>query len=277
MSSTETLPASRKTPIHLVVGGYADLSEGLQNWRIWHLIGAGDLRRRYARSKLGQLWLTLSSGISILIMGLVWSVLFKTKVGELLPHLAVSIILWQFFAAIIADSAGLFTSNNHLLLSQRTPCSTIVYACVYRNLLTLLHNLVIIPFVFIAFSVPLTFRILLIVPATIVTTIAATWVIYMLAALCARYRDLSNVTTAVMQLAFYVTPVIWKPEFLERKLQWVLWLNPFTSFLAILRSPILGEEFPKTEWTIALGITISGLIVSMAFIGKYRRQLLYWL
>jgi ABC-type polysaccharide/polyol phosphate export permease len=71
--------------------GFAELAEGAANWRIWHLIGTGDLRRRYARSRIGQFWLSLSTGLSTLILGGVWSVLWNVQPGTLLPHLTVSI------------------------------------------------------------------------------------------------------------------------------------------------------------------------------------------
>jgi ABC-type polysaccharide/polyol phosphate export permease len=41
--------------------GLADLLTGLRYWRVWHLLGISDLRHHYARSRLGQLWLTRRS------------------------------------------------------------------------------------------------------------------------------------------------------------------------------------------------------------------------
>ena len=260
----------------LIYRGYSDLIEGFNNWRVWHLIGAGDLRRRYARSKIGQFWLTLSTGFTIMIMGFVWAILFKQPIQEMLPHLAVSLILWQFIAGVVTDATALFVTSNHLLLSQRLACSTVVYASVYRNFLSLLHNLVIIPIVFAVFGVPITFQVLLIIPAIGVIIVTAVWVTYVVAALSARFRDLANLIGSLMQLAFYVTPVIWKPGFMAGY-EWVIWINPFAYFLSIVRSPILGESIMWFEWATAVSIALAGLVLSMIFIGKYRRRILFWL
>jgi hypothetical protein len=42
-----------------VAAGLTELLGGIEHWRAWHLLGVRDLRHRYARSKLGQLWLML--------------------------------------------------------------------------------------------------------------------------------------------------------------------------------------------------------------------------
>jgi ABC-type polysaccharide/polyol phosphate export permease len=257
--------------------GLADLDEGLRKWRLWHLIGAGELRRKYARSRIGQFWLTLSTAFSIAIMAFVWSMLFKVPLAEMLPHLAVSIIVWQYIAGVMSDATSLFQTNNHLLLSQRVVCSTVVYASVYRNLLVLLHNLAIIPIIFLIFSVPITPKILLIVPGLILISITSVWIVYVSGALCARFRDLGNAINSLMQLAFYVTPVIWKPGFVAAEHEWLIKLNPFAYFLNIIRGPILGEPFSSFDWSVATIMTMGGLFLSISFIGIYRRRILYWI
>jgi len=256
--------------------GVADLSEGIKDWRIWHLIGTGDLRRRFSRSRLGQFWLTLSTAFTIMIMAFVWSILFKASLKDMLPHLAVSIIVWQFISGIVTDATTLFTSNSHMLLGQRLVCSTVVYSCIYRNFLTFLFNLLIIPFLFIIFKINISLQILLVIPALILIIATAVWVTYLIAALSARFRDFGMMTNSIMQLAFYITPVIWKPGFIAGH-EWIIWINPFAYYLSIIRSPILGEPFLWLEWITAVIITVMGLFISIFFIGMFRRRLLFWL
>jgi ABC-type polysaccharide/polyol phosphate export permease len=260
-----------------IAQGYSDLREGLGKWRLYHLIGSGDLRRRYARSRIGRLWVTLSTGLSIFIMAFIWSTLFKMTLSEMLPFMAVSLILWQFFSGIMSDSVRIFTSSSHLLLNQRMVCSTLVLASIYRNIITFLYNLIIIPIVFVAYSVPIGLELLLIFPGLMLVTITSVWVSYVLGALCARFRDLPNIINSVMQLAFYITPVLWKPDFIGEDRKWVMQYNPFTYFLNIMRSPIMREPFSMFDWSIAALITFTGLLFSLIFIGKYRRQILYWI
>src|SRR5262245_10656665 len=70
-------------------GGFEELVDGAYNWRVWHLLGVRELRHRYARSKLGQLWLTLSTAIMIGALGSVWSLLWHQPVRELMPFFGI--------------------------------------------------------------------------------------------------------------------------------------------------------------------------------------------
>ena len=256
--------------------GLAEIMAGLANWRIWHLIGSGELRRRYARSRVGQFWVTLSTGLSILILGLVWSALWNVEPVKLLPHLTVSIIIWQFMASIITESIDIFPAHKHILLSQYLACSTVVFAMVYKNALILLHNVVIIALVFIVFQQPVTVKIFLVVPAVLLFLITALWLGYLVGLICARFRDIGHAMQSILQLGFYITPVIWKPEFITEQYRWLLAFNPFATYITIIRGALTSEPFPAFEWGLAALIAFGGAALSLPLIGKYRRRLLFW-
>jgi ABC-type polysaccharide/polyol phosphate export permease len=257
--------------------GWTELLEGVQVWRIWYLIGAGELRRRYARSRLGQLWLTVSSGISIAIIGVMWSVLWKAPIGEMLPFLATSMVIWQFLSGIIGEATTVFSANAHYLLTQRIACASVIYALIARNFLVLLHNALIVAMVLLVFNRPIGVEIVLVLPALFLTAVFAAWCGYVVATLCARFRDLVHAVQSLLQLAFYITPVIWKPEFLPEEARWLEVFNPFAILVGILRDPILGTAPSATYWLVAVAIAFGGLALSLPFIGRYRRRVLYWI
>ena len=61
---------ARAVPRTALEAGWRECADGLANWRIAHLDGTAVLRRRYARSRLGQFWLTLTTGASVAALGL---------------------------------------------------------------------------------------------------------------------------------------------------------------------------------------------------------------
>ncbi len=73
----------------------ADLRDGLSQWRLALALARLDLRNRYRGSVLGPLWMSLSSLIMLIGLGLLYGALFKLKLSNYLPHLAVSLIVWQ--------------------------------------------------------------------------------------------------------------------------------------------------------------------------------------
>jgi homopolymeric O-antigen transport system permease protein len=257
--------------------GWAELVEGGRSWRVWHLMGIGELRRRYARSRMGQFWLTLSTGITIAIIGATWALLWKIPLADMLPFLAISMVVWQLLSGIVGDATTAFSANAHYLLSQRLPCATAVFALIYRNLVVLLHNAVIVAIVLLVFGRPVSLAALLVVPALLLTAVAAVWWAYVVATLCARFRDLVHAVQSLLQLAFYVTPIIWKPEFLPEEARWLNLVNPFAVYVGIIRDPLMGEPPALLPWLIAAGIAFGGLALALGFIGRYRRRVLYWI
>jgi homopolymeric O-antigen transport system permease protein len=261
----------------LAEAGWRDIHEGIENWRIWHLMGSAELRRRYARSRLGQFWLTLSTGILIGALGLVWSVLWKMPMSEMMPYFAASMIIWTMITGFIGDASTVFANTGRYFLNERMSFATAIDAMLYQHILIFLHNIVIVFLVFAIFQRPIGPQVLLAIPGFCLTVLTAMWLSYVVAILCTRYRDLGQVVTSLLQIAFFVTPVLWKLEFVPEPYRNLIALNPFAIYLSIIRDPILGVSVPLAHWVIAAAITVGGFLLSLPFIGRYHRRIVYWL
>jgi hypothetical protein len=75
MQSEAAFPSSVKGA---AIAGFEELLGGIGHWRVAHLIGVRELRHRYSRSKLGQLWLMVSTAMMIGVLAAVWSLLWKS-------------------------------------------------------------------------------------------------------------------------------------------------------------------------------------------------------
>src|SRR5262249_46191934 len=102
------------------------------------------------------------------------------------------------------------------------------------------------------------------------------WSALLAAILCTRYRDLPEIISNVMQVAFYVTPIIWPASLLSDG-QLFLDLNPFYHLIEIVRAPLFGK-FPSLEnWLASIGMAILGWALALAFFARYRGRIAYWL
>ena len=260
-----------------VAEGYAECRVGASRWRIAHLLGSAELRRRYARSRLGQFWVTLSTLVSVVALGSVWTVLWQQPVDEMLPYIAVSLVIWAFISSFVADGMSIFIANAHYMLNQGLPVSVFVYGFVWRNFLIFAHNAVIVLLTTLIFGT-LTFsgaaEFLL---ALVLTLITGFFTAFIVAMACLRYRDLIQVVSSVMQIAFYLTPVLWRPEFMKVDFAPALIaFNPFAIFLSIMRDPLLGRAVEAETWIAAASITAAVAAASLALIGLWRRRIIYW-
>src|SRR5215207_5066472 len=69
-----------------------DLRQGFESWRVWWLLGIGDIRQRYRRSRIGQFWITLSIAIFVFAIGIVYAAIFQQPMAQYLPYLATTYI-----------------------------------------------------------------------------------------------------------------------------------------------------------------------------------------
>ena len=116
----------------------------------------------------------------------------------------------------------------------------VIYRTIARNFLVTAHNLLLVPFLLVGFGVPLTPAIFLVFPALFFIALNGVLIGMLIGPLCARFRDLPPIIASVTQLAFFVTPVMYRPAQLQERLWAVTHLNPFASFMEIVRAPLLG-------------------------------------
>ena len=242
-----------------------------------HLIGIRELRHRYARSKLGQFWLILSNASMIGVLAGVWSLLWNQPVRDLAPFMGVSLLIWNYLSQVLIDCTTIFGIQAHLYRNQRMNFSVSIYAVIYKNTIMLAHSLIIVIVLIVVFDVPVNWYLLQIVPAFGLTLIALVWSGYIIAMTCVRYRDVVQVITTWFTVLFYVTPVMWKPDFLPPRYQIIIKLNPFAQFLEILRNPFLGQPVSFYAWLSTTVFALGGGLVALAVIGRYRRRIIFWM
>jgi ABC-type polysaccharide/polyol phosphate export permease len=263
--------------VRSAAAGLRDLVMGAHRWRLWYLIGSGEMRRRFARARLGQFWIMLSSAISVSMMGLVWAYLWNQPVRELLPFVGVSMTVWQFLSAVLNDSTMAFPQYSHYFLNQYTPASTIIYAVLYKNVATFFLNMIFPLAVIVFFGGAVTAYSLLSVVGLFLVIVWCVSIGYALAILCARFRDIVQVVSSLLQVAFFVTPVLWKPEFLPPQAHYFVTCNPFAPLLAVVRDPLLGRPLSWDVWLTACAIVLATLVCVLPFVGRFCRRLVYWL
>jgi lipopolysaccharide transport system permease protein len=78
-------------------------------------------------------------------------------------------------------------------------------------------------------------------------------------------------------IAFFVTPILWKPEQLLAQNHYFLLLNPFAALLALVREPLLGQIPSLADWLIAITFSIGGFMLTLPLIGYCKRRIIYWI
>jgi ABC-2 type transport system permease protein/lipopolysaccharide transport system permease protein len=114
-----------------------------------------------------------------------------------------------------------------------------------------------------------------IIPGLAVILYTGFWLGLVLAALCARFRDIPQVVSSMVQVVFFMTPIMWKPELLSGRPAFVK-ENPFYHFIELLRAPLLGNEILPETWMITLGCAAFGSLAAFFVFARLRRRVAFW-
>ena len=253
-----------------------DARDGLALWRLGMTLGWFDIRLRYRGSVLGPFWLTLSTGVMIGALGVLYSQLFKMELHDYLPFLALSLVLWNVLGAVVNDACGSFQQAEGMIRSQRMPFTLYAIRVITRNLLVLAHNIPVILVVYAAFDVWPGLLAWAAAPGIMLWVVDGMAACLLLGAVCARFRDIPPIVGSVMQIAFFISPVIWKPELLKGPQAALLPFNPFYTLLEIVRAPLLGAAADGRVWLSALGYSALLCGVSWLLFTRVRGRLAFW-
>ena len=253
-----------------------DLMAGVRRWRLWSRLGWHDIRKRYRRSILGPFWLTLSMAIMVGSLGLIYGTLFRLDLEGYLPFLAIGLATWTFVSSFLNEGCVSFIELEPLIKNVRIPMSVHILRVLWRNLIIFAHNIVIFAVVALVFQVwpgaagPLSLA------GLALLLVNASWIMLLLGMVCTRFRDVPPIVASVVQLLFFVTPVMWKPELLGDR-RYLMALNPFHHLIEIIRAPLLGQVPGWESWAVAVLFALGGWAFTFACFARFRKRIAYWL
>jgi len=261
-----------------VRSGASDILSALKNVRLPLFLAQSDIRQRYRRSTLGPFWITISTGVMIACIGLIFGRLFKSNNAEFLPFLASGLILWAFISSTLIDATNVFSESQAIIKQLPIPLFSHVLRMIARNFYIFLHNVLIIPLVLLVVHKEVGFNSLYFIPGVVLLLCNLTWMSLLLGIVCTRFRDITQIVTSCLQIAFYVTPIIWMPSLLPARTSvMVLEPNPFYHLLQIVRAPFMNEAPTIMNWLYSFLFLLIGWVVTIMFYNKYKKRIAYWL
>ncbi len=252
----EQLPKATQPPSSMSASAYelfqkiAPLGTGTFAHReLWTTLAHIDLKNRYRGSLLGPFWLTLATGVLIGGIGLLYGGLFGHPLSLYLPYVAVSIVIWTFIATTLTEASNLFLGEGIVLKQLPVPASLFITRLIYRNILVLAHNAIIMAIVLVAFPQSWHLSLLALPFGLAILILNLWWLAVVISIVSARFRDIPPIVASLLQILFFLTPVIWRKEDLPGRAILVD-LNPFYHLIEIIGRRSLVRQFPPSaSWS----------------------------
>jgi ABC-type polysaccharide/polyol phosphate export permease len=253
-----------------------DFLGSMRRWRLWTSLAVHDIASRYRGSVLGPFWITITTAAMIGGVGLMYSQLLNQSLAQYIPWLATGIVFWTLISQMIVEGCEAFVSSGTIIKQTALPMLSFIARMVMRNLINFGHQVVIVAAVLIYFglwrhsNVPLCLAGLLLVLANLGWVALATGIV------SARFRDVPQIITALVQISVFITPIFWRPESIHAH-RFVLEGNPFYHMLEVTRRPLLGEPVNPQSYVILIIMAVVGWAIAFALFARTRRRVVHYL
>jgi ABC-2 type transport system permease protein len=228
---------------------------------VWTLV-LRDLKVRYRRSVIGLFWTMLQPLLTMLVLTMVFSSIFRFDLENYPVYALAGILFWGFFSQSIVASMNSLRANVALLVKVPVPKSVFPVATVISGVVNLLLALVPLFLILIVTGHRLSWA-LLFLPISIL--IAAAFTLgagLLLSPLAVFFTDIVELVGVLMTLLMYMTPVFYPISIVPENLRWVVRYNPARSILEVFRDPIFHSKIPPlSHLTVAIAIATFALIV----------------
>jgi lipopolysaccharide transport system permease protein len=254
-----------------------DIKDGIKSWRIWLLLSWQDIRLRYRRSTLGPFWITLSMAITIFTTGFLYGKLLKIDLHQYYPFFAVGMLMWSFISTSITEGTRIFVDSENFLKQMKQPYSTFIFRTVSRNFIIFLHNSIIFIPIIIFLHLKVNLIMMLSLFGLFLMLLNALTFGMVLAIFGTRYRDITQLITSLVQVIFFLTPIMWSAAVLPERYHYAVNWNPVAQFIEMVRNPLLGILPSVHAIVMTLLITVFSLVFGFYIFAKYRARIAYWL
>jgi ABC-2 type transport system permease protein/lipopolysaccharide transport system permease protein len=254
----------------------ADIMGAAGRWELWLNMAWNDIRQRYRGSMLGPFWVTINMGLMVALLATIYSKLLGAAIKEYLPFLTLGFLVWRWMETSATESTLVFIVSNRYIKQLRLPLTLFVFRLLARNLIVFAHNFVVYVVVAVIVGLNPGWQALLAIPGLVLTTICVFWITMLFGMLSARFRDFPQIIASLIQIVFYVTPILWEPRLLGPKRFILVDYNPVYYFLEIVRSPLMGHAPPVGFWKVTVGITLAMTAICFPIFRRFRGRLAYW-
>jgi ABC-type polysaccharide/polyol phosphate export permease len=237
----------------------------------WH-----DISSRYRGSILGPFWITLSMGLMVVGIGVVYANLFGIALKDFLPLVALGIVFFGTISGTITEGCDTFVHAAGMLSQTSLPMFTFVWRPVFRNVINLAHHLVIVVAVLIYYGYWRQANAPVAALGLLFLVLNASWISMLAGIASARFRDIPQIVTSVMQFAIFVTPVFWPVNRLGAH-HFVLDFNPFFHMLEAVRAPLMGGAVAPHTYLFLAAMAAVGWLFTFSLFANIRRRLVHYL
>lgn len=221
-----------------------------------------DIKRKYYKSVLGVLWTVLNPLLSMLVMTLVFSTLFKRNIDNYPIYLLCGQLIFSFVSGSSRQALGAILGNAGYIRSIYIPKYIFVLSRVVEGFVDLLFSLIALFLVMIFTHAPITLNLLMIPTLLVLVFIFTFGLSLVMATYGTFFRDLHHLYGIFTTLWMWVSAIFYPRTIVPVNYRFLLDLNPAIHYIDIMRA-ICYEGVAPTEKSLIIATCYAVLMLLM--------------
>jgi lipopolysaccharide transport system permease protein len=249
----------------------------IRQYQIWLYVAIQEVKNKYKRSVIGPWWQVITLGVTIGCMGPLYGLLFTNPGKDYILYMGIGIMTWSFISSILNSFSELYYTNSSLIKNIRLPFGFYSLKLISREMILFAHVLILLIPLYILYPENLNFNILFFPISLGFLLLFLIGIGLLISIICTRYRDLAPFIANILQLLFFLSPIVWRADSISNKLQIITIINPFYYYIEIIRKPLMGEHPGFTLYLITGIISIISILIGITILKSYKNRIYYWL
>lgn len=251
----------------------------LSLWQYRHFVLSSirnELISRFARSKLGGLWMIINPLSQVLIYALILSNVLAAKLPGIDSQYAYAIYLmagllaWNLFNEIISSCLNLFIQQGNLMKKMSFPRITLPTIVVGTSLLNNILLFIAMLGIFALLGHQFSLAMLWLIPLTLIVLVFALGIGLTLGVMNVFLRDIGQAIPIILQVWFWFTPIVYPASIIPESYRHLLNLNPMYPITSAYQQILVYNTAPALDGGLAT-IAMIALALMLLTLFLFRR------
>lgn len=234
-----------------------------------------EIKRKYARSYLGIVWSVLNPLLSMAVMSMIFTTIFKRSIENYPVYFLTGSILWSLFTGATNSAMTALVDNKTMLIKVKLPMAVFPLSRCFTALTNFGYSMVAYAIMLVVFQIKPNLYLPLIFLYGGLLFLFAVGIGYILSVLYVLFGDIQHLYSVLLTIWMYMSALFYPVSSTSESMQAVIIRNPIYNYIACARKCVLDAELPTVnEWARMFIWSIGIYVCGKLYFNKMKNRVL---
>ena len=235
---------------------------------IWMLV-VKELKARYRGTFFGFLWSFLNPLIAMLTYVLIFSIYMKVEMENYSVFLLSGMLPWIWFSSAVNEASNSIIANGGLIKKIALPTEIFPFVYVASNLLNFLLSIPVLMILLVVLKVKMGAGLLFFPVLALIQYVFTLGAALTVASITVKFRDCIYLIPNVIQIWYFLTPIMYPVTVIPEKYRFFLKYNPFAYFAVAYQDIFLHNRIPSLHATMSMSAFSAAVFIAGVFVFQH--------